>query len=164
MAPERWEPLRPDKRNAEKNHIMSIEDIVSDFEFLDDWEDRYRYVIELGKALEPLDENQRNDINKVNGCVSQVWLHCVPDTANNDDPILNYTGDSDALIVRGLIAILFVMFSGKPASEILKLEPVPILNQLGLQEHLTPQRSNGLFSMVERIKKDAAKASETTNA
>ncbi|MBZ0217620.1 MAG: SufE family protein, partial [Fimbriimonadaceae bacterium] len=107
---------------------MSVDDIVNDFEFLDDWEDRYRYVIELGKTLAPLDEKDRNDINKVNGCVSQVWLNCVQDNSDPHDPVLNYTGDSDALIVRGLIAILFVMFSGKHASEILEFEPVPVLN------------------------------------
>ncbi len=139
----------------------SIGDIINDFEFLDDWEDRYRYVIELGKGLEPLAEKDRNTANKVNGCVSQVWLNCQPDMTNPEDPTLEFTGDSDALIVRGLIAILLAMFSAKPASQILELEPVPILNRLGLQEHLTPQRSNGLFSMVERIKRDAMNSSKS---
>jgi len=143
---------------------MTIDDIVSDFEFLDDWEDRYRYVIELGKGLEPLDEAKRNGNNKVNGCVSQVWLDCEPDRSRADDPVLNYTGDSDAMIVRGLIAILFSLYSGKRASEILALEPIPFLDKLGLQEHLTPQRSNGLFSMVERIKRDARQELESVPA
>lgn len=133
---------------------MSIDNILSDFEFLDDWEDRYRYVIELGKTLEPLPEDERTDATKVDGCVSQVWLsaHVTNDAGA---PKITYFGDSDAHIVRGLIAILFAIYSGKKAEDIAKTDPVAVFDQIGLQEHLTPQRSNGLFSMVERIKSDA---------
>ncbi len=139
---------------------MSINGIIEDFEFLDDWEDRYRYVIELGKALEPLSESERTDLNKVNGCVSQVWLSSKVDKSDPDFPHLKFVGDSDAHIVRGLIAILFAIFSNRSAEEIMKTDPVTTFSQLGLKEHLTPQRSNGLFSMVDRIKRDARNALE----
>jgi cysteine desulfuration protein SufE len=139
---------------------MSIDTIIEDFEFLDDWEDRYRYVIELGKALEPLPESERTDVNKVNGCVSQVWLYSEIDQSNPKFPHLKFVGDSDAHIVRGLIAILFAIFSKRSAEEIMKIDPVDTFTRLGLKEHLTPQRSNGLFSMVDRIKRDARNALE----
>ncbi|MBL4758406.1 MAG: SufE family protein [Rhizobiales bacterium] len=137
---------------------MSIKTIVDDFEFLDDWEDRYRYVIELGKALAPLPDDERTDANKVNGCVSQVWLSAHFDKNEQGEPLVSFIGDSDAHIVRGLVAILIAMFSNRPAIEIIDTDPMEIFNQLGLKEHLTPQRSNGLFSMVERVKHDARQA------
>ncbi len=139
---------------------MSIENIIEDFEYLDDWEDRYRYVIELGKALEPLPESERTDINKVNGCVSQVWLSAEIDKSDPDFPRLKFVGDSDAHIVRGLIAILIAVYSNRSADEITNTDPVETFSRLGLKEHLTPQRSNGLFSMVDRIKRDARNALE----
>jgi len=139
---------------------MNVEDLLDDFEFLDDWEDRYRYVIELGRKLDPLPEEDRTAANKVTGCASQVWLATTITSSDNDpkQPVLNFIGDSDAHIVRGLIYILFVIFSGKTADEILALDVKKIFNQIGLDEHLSPQRSNGLVSMVARIKADAQNA------
>jgi cysteine desulfuration protein SufE len=135
---------------------MTIETIRSDFALLDDWEDRYRYLIELGRDLPPLPEALRTDANKVRGCASQVWLasDSEPQGAGKP-PTLHFQGDSDAHIVRGLIAILFAMFDGKPADEILRADARAVFSGLGLAEHLTPQRSNGFFSMVERIRNDA---------
>ena len=136
---------------------QSFEEITSDFELLDDWEDRYRYVIELGRRLPPLPENARTEENKVRGCVSQVWLATSVDQ-ENATPHLRFVGDSDAHIVRGLIAILFALYSGKSADAILGVDANAVLGSLHLKEHLTPQRSNGLLAMVERIRKDARKA------
>ena len=137
---------------------MTIDEIIDNFAVLDDWDDRYRYVIELGRALAPLPDGARTDRNKVQGCASQVWLgtQVKPDGAAG--PVLSFIGDSDAHIVRGLIAILFAIYSGKPAREILSTDAVAIFERLGLREHLTPQRSNGFRSMVERIKSDAQAA------
>jgi cysteine desulfuration protein SufE len=132
----------------------SFEDILEDFELLDDWEDRYRYVIELGRKLEPLPEEARSQANKVQGCVSQVWLSTHVDRSGGK-PRLAFLGDSDAHIVRGLIAILFALYSGKTANEIITIDAPKRLGQLHLQEHLTPQRSNGLMAMVKRIRTDA---------
>ena len=134
---------------------MSIDTIRSDFEFLDEWEDRYRYIIELGRKLEPLPDDKRSDENKVQGCASQVWLATSVKNGNGQDTKLEFAGDSDAHIVRGLIAILFAMYSGKSAREILVTDAHKVFNDLGLGEHLTPQRSNGFSSMVERIRRDA---------
>ena len=135
---------------------MAIETLIDDFQFLDDWEDRYRYVIELGRTLEPLGADERNSANKVLGCASQVWL--VTEIAGEGDPVLRFRGDSDALIVRGLIAVLLAIYSGRPASEILAVDAEAVFAKLGLREHLTSQRSNGLSSMVARIRRDAAAA------
>lgn len=132
---------------------MDLESIIDDFGFLDDWEDRYRYVIELGKTLDPLSDDERNDVNKVRGCASQVWL--VRQVGDGDDPVLTYRGDSDAHIVRGLIAILLALYSGKPASSIRNIDAENEFAKIGLREHLTAQRSNGLSSMVGRIQSDA---------
>ncbi len=137
---------------------MNVQDLLDDFEFLDDWEDRYRYVIELGRQLAPLETEERTPANKVSGCASQVWLSTKISQANPHQPVLTFAGDSDAHIVRGLIAILFIIFSGKQADEIASLDVKKIFNQIGLDEHLSPQRSNGLISMVARIKTDAQKA------
>lgn len=142
---------------------MNIDEIIENFEFMDDWEDRYRYVIELGRELEPLTDADYSDANKVRGCVSQVWLVTDVSGAGND-PVLTFRGDSDALIVRGLVAILIALFSGKSANEILALDPEPLFARLGLKEHLTPQRSNGLTSMVKRVRNDAAAALQTAAA
>ncbi len=138
---------------------MNAEQLIEDFNFLEDWEDRYRYVIELGRDLEPLSDQQRTDLNKVRGCASQVWLHTDIEPGS-DDPRMTFTGDSDAHIVRGLIAILFTILSGQRASEILATNALDVFKKIGLHEHLTPQRSNGLASMVERIRSDATLALE----
>jgi cysteine desulfuration protein SufE len=137
---------------------MDIDEIIENFALLDDWDDRYRYVIELGRALAPLDERDRNQANKVQGCASQVWLATKTRPDGQGGPVLSFVGDSDAHIVRGLIAILFAIYSGKHARDILATDAVELFNRMGLREHLTPQRSNGFRSMVERIKLDAQAA------
>ncbi len=138
---------------------MTLAQLQSDFELLDDWEDRYRYIIELGRTLEPLPDALRTEATKVRGCTSQVWLASRTQPADNGSgPILTFQGDSDAHIVRGLVAILFSLYNGKPAREILAIEPETVFAALGLKEHLSPQRSNGLASMVERIRADARAA------
>ena len=135
---------------------MTLKNIQSDFEFLDEWEDRYRYIIELGRTLEPLPDEDRSDANKVQGCASQVWLATrIEPSGTSEGPRLTFSGDSDAHIVRGLIAILFAIYSGKTVAEILKTDAHAVFQKLGLGEHLTPQRSNGFVSMVERIRTDA---------
>jgi len=134
---------------------MSIEDIRADFALLDDWEDRYRYLIELGRDLTPLPEALRTDANKVRGCASQVWLASSARNGGDGPPVLDLRGDSDAHIVRGLIAVLFALFNGRSAEHILGTDAQAAFAELGLKEHLTPQRSNGFFSMVERIRRDA---------
>ena len=136
---------------------MTIDEIFDNFSLLDDWDDRYRYIIELGRTLAPLAEEAHTDATKVRGCASQVWLttHIEPGA---DGPVLRFVGDSDAHIVRGLIAILFAIYSGKPARDILATDAIALFDRLGLREHLTPQRSNGLRSMVERIRADARAA------
>ncbi len=135
---------------------LSIEEVFDNFDLLDDWDDRYRYLIELGRTLEPLPEARQNDANKVQGCVSQVWLWA--QVGEGDDPAIHLIGNSDAHIVSGLVAITLALYSGKKASEILKINAIEVFSKIGLEEHLTPQRSNGLRSMIERIKNDAQKA------
>jgi cysteine desulfuration protein SufE len=138
--------------------MARIDDIVENFTLLDQWDDRYRYVIELGRDLQPLAESAHVEANKVQGCASQVWLltHVNPDGATG--PILTFEGDSDAHIVRGLVAILLAYYSGKPAREILATDATELFDRIGLRENLTPQRSNGLRSMVERIRAEAKAA------
>jgi cysteine desulfuration protein SufE len=138
--------------------LTSIETIREDFASLDDWEDRYRYVIELGHSLEPLSDRAHNDVNKVRGCVSQVWLECEPRKSAEGRPILHYRGDSDSHLVRGLIAIAIALFSDQPPGQILSVDAFRAFRALGLEQHLTPQRSNGVRAMVERIRADAAAA------
>jgi len=137
---------------------MSIDEIIANFELLDDWDDRYRYLIELGRALPPLPEAARNDVNKVRGCASQVWLATSIKPNGAAGPVLTFAGDSDAHIVRGLIAVLFALFSGKGAKDIFATDAIALFEKLGLREHLTPQRSNGFRSMVDRIHRDASAA------
>lgn len=142
---------------SRKGAGMGFENIRSDFGVLDDWEDRYRYVIELGKALPPLPEELRTEANKVRGCASQVWLA----TALVDGPggrVFDLKGDSDALIVRGLVAILFALYQGLTPAQVLAVDAKQAFAELGLKEHLTAQRSNGFASMVERIRRDAQAA------
>ena len=135
---------------------MMLENILADFEFLDDWEDRYRYVIELGRALPSLPEAARAEANKVRGCASQVWLATKPVSGPRGvGDTLAMQGTSDAVIVQGLIALLLAVYSGKSVPEILATDAQAVFAELGLKEHLTPQRSNGLASMVERIRSDA---------
>ncbi len=134
----------------------SIDNLVEDFGFLDDWEDRYRYVIELGKSLPELTPPEHNDTNKVRGCASQVWL--VSKVLGNGEKRLIFRGDSDAHIVRGLIAILLSLYSGRTAEEIVETDPEAVFARIGLREHLTSQRSNGLSSMLARIRRDAEAA------
>jgi cysteine desulfuration protein SufE len=137
---------------------MTIDEIRDNFALLDDWDDRYRYVIELGRTLDPMSEAEHSAANKVQGCVSQVWLarHVSRNKAN--EPLLNYIGDSDAHIVRGLIAILLTLYSGHRPREILATDALAVFDEFGFREHLTPQRSNGLRAMVERIRTDAREA------
>jgi cysteine desulfuration protein SufE len=137
---------------------MSLDEIIDNFSLLEEWDDRYRYVIELGRELAPLGERERTDANKVQGCASQVWLATTVARNGANGPTLTFHGDSDAHIVRGLIAILFATFSGKHAREILAADAIELFERLGLREHLTPQRSNGFRSMVERIRSDARSA------
>jgi cysteine desulfuration protein SufE len=137
---------------------MTIDEITENFSLLEEWDDRYRYVIELGRGLAPLCERDRSDANKVAGCASQVWLATTVRPNGAGGPVLNFAGDSDAHIVRGLIAILFALFSGRHAREILATDADTTFERLGLREHLTPQRSNGFRSMVERIRSDARAA------
>jgi len=134
---------------------MKIDEIKDNFALLDEWDDRYRYVIELGRALAPMSEEDRSAENKVQGCASQVWLARTMQTDAAGRTRLHYVGDSDAHIVRGLVAILLALYSDQPAKTILETDAVALFEELGLGEHLTPQRSNGFRSMVERIRRDA---------
>src|SRR3954469_14474683 len=141
---------------------MRIDEIRDNFALLDDWDDRYRYVIELGRTLVPMPEAEHSVDNKVQGCASQVWLAKHVDRSPQE-PILNYLGDSDAHIVRGLIAILLTLYSGRTPREILANDAIALLDEFGFREHLTPQRSNGLRAMVERIRSDAREALATAS-
>jgi cysteine desulfuration protein SufE len=138
--------------------MADIEEIIDNFAALDDWDDRYRYLIELGRELPPLSEAAHNDVNKVQGCASQVWLDTTVRPNGAGGPVLTFEGDSDAHIVRGLIAILFAIYSGKTARDIFVTDAIKLFENMGLREHLTPQRSNGFRSMVERIRSDARAA------
>jgi cysteine desulfuration protein SufE len=135
---------------------MTIENIIADFDLLDEWDDRYRYIIELGRSLMPLPEEAHTAENKVRGCASQVWLSTEVDP--DGERRLHFLGDSDAHIVRGLVAIALAIFDGKTPAEIAAIDPEKIFARLGLREHLTAQRSNGLRALVDRIKADAAAA------
>jgi len=139
--------------------MTTIDEIVENFTLLDEWDDRYRYVIELGRMLPPLPENAHTETNKVRGCASKVWLltHVKPN-GGAAGPILSFDGDSDAHIVRGLIAILLALYSGKHAKEILDTDALELFERIRLRDGLTPQRSNGLRSMVERIRAEAKAA------
>jgi cysteine desulfuration protein SufE len=124
----------------------AFEEIVEDFEFLDDWEDRYRMVIELGKAMEPLPDALKVPATKVEGCASQVWLH-----PQIEDGVVVFEGESDAMIVNGLIAVLRKLYNGLPPSEVVAIDARAELGRLGLNDHLSAQRSNGLRAMIERL-------------
>lgn len=131
----------------------AFEEIVEDFAFLDEWEDRYAMVIDMGKALPPMEDALKAPSTKVEGCASQVWLH--PEI---DGGIYRFHGDSDAMIVKGLIAVLASLYNGLPVTEVGKVDAPAELARLGLNEHLSSQRSNGLRAMVERIRMQAADA------
>ena len=136
--------------------LASIDEIRSDFALLDDWEDRYRYILELGRTLEPMSEAAHNETNRVCGCVSQVWLELGEEADFDGRPVLHYRGDSDSHLVRGLIAIAIALYSRRTAREILATDARSVFQELGLEQHLTPQRSNGVRAMIERIRADAA--------
>ena len=138
----------------EQSPPSSIDDIIENFSLLDEWDDRYRYVIELGRKLPSFPQAHRTDANKVPGCVSQVWLATTV-RRRDGEVALTFAGDSDAHIVRGLVAILIALLSGRPAAEIAGENPIALFERLGLGEHLTPQRSNGFRSMVARMRADA---------
>jgi cysteine desulfuration protein SufE len=139
------------------SHPAAITDIIENFALLDEWDDRYRYVIELGRALPAMPDELRTDANKVQGCVSQVWL-ATSVVHSDGQPLLRFAGDSDAHIVRGLVAILIALLSERPPGEIAGADPLALFEQLGLGAHLTPQRSNGFRSMVARMRADATAA------
>src|ERR1700744_5922008 len=143
--------------------MTDIGEIRDNFALLEEWDDRYRYVIELGRTLEPMSEAEHSAENKVQGCVSQVWLSKTLDRAGDKEPVLRYLGDSDAHIVRGLIAILLTLYSGRTPKEILATDATDVFDEFGFRDHLTPQRSNGLRAMVERIRADARAALATAN-
>ncbi len=131
----------------------TFDDIRETFALFDDWEDRYRFLIDLGRELEPLDESEKTAATKVRGCASQVWL---VSALEGDPPVVKLRGESDAHIVKGLIAVLLMLYSGKTPEEILAIDARAALGELGLEAHLSPMRTNGLFSMVERIRALAA--------
>jgi cysteine desulfuration protein SufE len=142
--------------------MTNIDEIRDNFALLEDWDDRYRYVIELGRTLDPMPEAEHSAANKVQGCASQVWLSRKL-ARNGGEPVLSYLGDSDAHIVRGLIAILLTLYSGRTPKEILSTDAIAVFDEFGFREHLTPQRSNGLRAMVERIRSDAREALATAS-
>ncbi|QGG89835.1 cysteine desulfuration protein SufE [Agrobacterium sp. MA01] len=135
--------------------MANLNEMIDDFGFLDDWEDRMRYVIELGKALPDLPDSEKSAENKVQGCASQVWLSV--SSSDGADPDMTFRGDSDAFIVRGLVAIVLAAYSGKKASDVVSFDALDLFKQLGLLEHLTAQRANGLRSMIQRIREEAAR-------
>ncbi|WP_291829834.1 SufE family protein [Bosea sp. (in: a-proteobacteria)] len=136
----------------------SLDEIIANFDLLEEWDDRYRYLIELGKSLAPLPEEAHNEANKVRGCASQVWLDSQAEAGPGPQTRLSFRGDSDAHIVRGLVALTLAIYSGRTAAEIIATDAFATFEKLGLAAHLTPQRSNGVRSMIERIKSDAREA------
>ncbi|WP_430913070.1 SufE family protein [Methylobacterium sp. sgz302541] len=136
--------------------LPPIETIIENFEFIDDWEERYRYVIELGRALPEMPEALHSEANKVHGCASQVWLDMAVD-ASAGESVLRLQGDSDAHIVRGLVALMVALFDGKTPREAADTDAFALYARLGLAEHLTPQRSNGVRAMADRIRRDATR-------
>ena len=135
---------------------MSFNDIVDDFQFLENWEDKYKYIIDIGNSLSPLSNNEYNEANKVEGCASQVWL-VVEENKDLDKLVLSFRGDSDAFIVKGLIAIVFALFSEKTPLEILEINPANELKKLKLEDNISQQRSNGLNAMIKRLHSEASK-------
>jgi cysteine desulfuration protein SufE len=142
--------------------VMDLEELADTFELLGDWEERYRYLIELGRKLPPLPEADHTEANKVRGCMSQVWL--TAHTEAGPPPRLHLRGDSDSHLVKGLIALLFALTDGRPAAEIMRTDIAAAFTRLGLENHITMNRRNGFYSMTERIKQLAAEAAGTTAA
>lgn len=137
---------------------MSLDQILSDFEVLDEWEDRYRYIIDLGRTLKPLAPELHNEQTRVRGCASQVWLHTTVSPGTDNAKVMHFVGDSDALIVKGLVALVLSIFEGKTAEEVLGTDARAILAKLGLESNLSQQRSNGLNAMIDRIREEAARS------
>ena len=137
---------------------MTLDEIVETFDLLEDWEERYRFLIDLGRTLDPLPEAAHTEANRVRGCASQVWIATAVDHEEGQPTRLAFKGDSDAHIVRGLVALTLALFSGKTPAEILDADFLALYAKLGLSDHLTPQRSNGVRAMVERIRSDARAA------
>lgn len=135
-------------------NLPAFDEISDNLGFLDDWEDRYRYLIELGQMLPPMPNAEKTPQSKVSGCVSQVWV-AVDEDDTDGNRILRFRGDSDAMIVKGLVAVLIALYSGRSAKDIAETDAIPLLDGLGLREHLTSQRSNGLVAMVERMRAEA---------
>jgi len=133
---------------------LKLDNLIADIEFFDDWEDKYKYIIDLGKTSPSLSEEDKNEKNKVDGCASQVWF-LVKEEEENNNKLLYFKGDSDALIVKGLANILFSIFSGKTPKEIIEIDAFEKLKELNLEKNLTMQRSNGLSAMIKRIKQEA---------
>jgi cysteine desulfuration protein SufE len=138
--------------------LPSLDELLANFELIEDWDERYRYLIEIGRDLPPMPDSDKTEENRVRGCASQVWLTREITHDALDEPVLNYKGASDAHIVSGLVMLTLAIFSAKTAKAILTTDPFPVFGQLGLAQHLTPQRSNGVRSMVERIRADARQA------
>jgi cysteine desulfuration protein SufE len=147
-------PIFSQPRSAEKGHVtvksVAIEELLDDFEFLDTWEDRYRYIIELGDELEEMPAHLKTEENRVQGCVSNVWL--VFDVEPGEPPVINFIADSDSQIVRGLVAILLMLCSGRTAQEVLSADVESVFEKLELRKHLSRSRSNGLHAMIKRIR------------
>ena len=146
--------MRAARKTTEDKELSALETMVDDFSILMDWDDRYRYISELGRALNPLASSERNAATKVSGCVSQVWIVC-----ERRGALLHFRGDSDSSLVKGLIAIAFSIYNDKTPAAILAIDAYETFRALGLDTHLTPQRSNGVRSMIQRIRADAASAS-----
>ncbi|WP_018259816.1 SufE family protein [Methylobacterium sp. WSM2598] len=136
--------------------LPPIAEIVDNFAFLEEWEDRHQYLMELGRKLPPMPAEARSDANKVRGCVSQVWLETLVDRSDGT-PRLHFLGDSDAHITKGVVAVLIAFFDGRTAADAARADALGLFQQLGLSEHLTAQRSNGARAMMERIRSDAAR-------
>ena len=135
---------------------MNLETIVEDFEFIEDWEDRYKYIIDLGKSLDPLSDNDYNKQNKVDGCASQVWL-VIKEEQIKEKTILEFKADSDSFLVKGLLTIIISIFSGKTPSDILKINYDSELKKLNLKENISQQRSNGLTAVINKVISEAQK-------
>ena len=138
---------------------MTVDELVENFDFFDEWEDRYAYVIDLGKKLPPMPEAEMVEENKVRGCMSQVWLVSDLDRAASP-PVVRFRANSDAFIVKGLIAVLMELYDGQPPDYILGTDALEVMGRIGLDQHLSPNRRNGLVSMVRKIKSIAAEAAE----
>jgi len=126
---------------------LTIEELIENFSLLDDWEDKYRYLLDLGKTLPNMDDSDKNKENKVEGCLSQVWMKCFV----SENEVFHFKADSDGQIVRGLLAVLQIMFEGKTLSELKKVNVTHVFSELGLEDHLSPNRRNGFYAMVQRI-------------